>query len=567
MEGADEREVEELMAVKQLVLRMKLNGKKKELDDLRAKDAEFQTRRAALKTREDELAGSIDEATTDEDKAAVETEAAAIEADETALTTEETDHTASKQKLSNEIADLERQLKELDDKAPKPDTATPAEHEDERKADTHMKTRNKFRQSPEQRSAYLKRKDVAEFYSNLRTIISEKRAVTGTELTIPEVTLGLLRDNIDLYSKLYKHVNAVPVKGKARKKILGVIPEGVWTEVKGALNELAFGFSTVEVDGYKVGGFIPLDNSDIEDSDENLSMIVEDGIGQAIGKALDRAILFGTHIKMLLGILPRLAQTSQPSDWDDNMPTWTDLHSTNLLSLNPSSLTGEAFFAALILKLGVAKPNYSDGTLFWCMTRATYMVLLSKALTFNSAGALVASMNQTMPIIGGTVEFLDFMTDNDIVGGYGSLYLLAERSGATIAVSEHVRFLQDQTLWKGEARYDGMPVFGEGFVAVNINNGSVTTTTTWPQDAANTVATPTALPIAGNFATSTQVFLSCATPGATMYYTDDGSTPDATKTAYNGPITLTATKTIKAIAIKSGMTNSAVFSGTYTKSN
>lgn len=75
------------------------------------------------------------------------------------------------------------------------------------------------------------------------------------------------------------------------------------------------------------------------------------------------------------------------------------------------------------------------------------------------------------------------------------------------------------------------------------------------------VATPASL----TFATSATVILSTATPGAVIYYTDDGSNPDTSKTLYTGAITVNATKTIKAIAhIESGI-DSAVASFTYTK--
>ena len=84
-----------------------------------------------------------------------------------------------------------------------------------------------------------------------------------------------------------------------------------------------------------------------------------------------------------------------------------------------------------------------------------------------------------MPIIGGDIVLLDFIPDGDIIGGYGSLYLLAERAGTTLAQSEHVRFIEDQTVFKGTARYDGTPVFGEGFVGINIKNAAPTTTMTF----------------------------------------------------------------------------------------
>ena len=357
-----------------------------------------------------------------------------------------------------------------------------------------------------------------------------------------------------------------PVAGTTRQRIAGSIPEGVWTEAVGALNELSLSFNQIEVDGYKVGGYIAIANSILEDSDINLATEIMDALGQAIGFAVDKAILFGTGTKMPIGIATRLAQTSEPSNWGANAPTWTDLHSTNILKLNPASYaTNELFFAALMLYASVAKANYSNGQKWWAMNSKTWYTLLSKTVTFNAAGALVAAQQQTMPIIGGDVVILEFISDYDIIGGYGSLYLLVERAGVQLAESEHVFFLQEQTVYKGTARYDGKPVFGEAFVMININNGNATTSKTFAGDVANTVVTPSALPVAGTFDTSAQVFLSCDTMGAVIHYTTDGSTPTADSAAYNGPITLSNTTTIKAIAVKAGLANSAAFSATYTK--
>jgi hypothetical protein len=59
------------------------------------------------------------------------------------------------------------------------------------------------------------------------------------------------------------------------------------------------------------------------------------------------------------------------------------------------------------------------------------------------------------------------------------------------------------------------------------------------------------------------VTISDATAGATIYYTTNGSTPSTASTAYTGPISVTATETIQAIAVASGLSQSAVASSTY----
>lgn len=81
------------------------------------------------------------------------------------------------------------------------------------------------------------------------------------------------------------------------------------------------------------------------------------------------------------------------------------------------------------------------------------------------------------------------------------------------------------------------------------------------------VATPSFDPTTWTEGETLTVELATETDGATIYYTDDGTTPTSASTAYNpsNKITLSASKTIKAIAIKDGMTNSDVATQAYTK--
>jgi Chitobiase/beta-hexosaminidase C-terminal domain len=79
-----------------------------------------------------------------------------------------------------------------------------------------------------------------------------------------------------------------------------------------------------------------------------------------------------------------------------------------------------------------------------------------------------------------------------------------------------------------------------------------------------TVATPTFSPGGGSYASAQTVTISTATSGATIRYTINGSTPTASSTLYSGPISVPSTRTIKAIGLKSGSTNSAVASASYT---
>ena len=78
------------------------------------------------------------------------------------------------------------------------------------------------------------------------------------------------------------------------------------------------------------------------------------------------------------------------------------------------------------------------------------------------------------------------------------------------------------------------------------------------------VATPTFSPAAGSFDSPQNVTISCSTEDATIYYTTDGTTPTTSSTTYSSAIAVSSTTTIKAIAVKEGMSNSAVATATYT---
>ncbi|HOV25396.1 MAG TPA: chitobiase/beta-hexosaminidase C-terminal domain-containing protein [Pseudobacteroides sp.] len=68
----------------------------------------------------------------------------------------------------------------------------------------------------------------------------------------------------------------------------------------------------------------------------------------------------------------------------------------------------------------------------------------------------------------------------------------------------------------------------------------------------------------GTYNSIQTVSINCITKGVTIRYTTDGTNPTSTSPVYTGPITVAGTKTIKAYASKSGMTNSDVASATYT---
>lgn len=464
------------MALKTLMLKHKLDSLRASLAALAEKDTEFATREA-------EIENAIAEAATEDEQTAVDAAIEQFDADKDA-------HNQEKEKLSAGISELEAQLNEAEQQqTPPPTIGERTKNTQKKERETHMNIEQRYREfTGEQRAAFVAREDVHDFLERFRALGNQTRGVTGADLTIPDTMLGLIRSEVASGSKLLRFVRVVNVSGIARQNIMGTIPEAIWTEMCAKINELEFGFNQVTVDGYKVGGYIAICNATLEDSDANLVGEIISMIGAAIAKALDKAILFGTGTKMPTGIATRLAQAAKPTTWNERAPEWTDLRITNLLKLSANTTSGVEFFAELIQALAIAKPVYSSEGLFWVMNRKTHLDLITKALTFNASGALVAGASNTMPIIGGTiVEFEDDeIADHEIIGGFGGNYLLSQRHGVTFGQSEHVYFLEEQTVFKGTARYDGTPLAGEAFVIVNYANVAPTTTNTFPIDYANT---------------------------------------------------------------------------------
>lgn len=452
------------MALKALMLRKQIDGKKKELSALRAKDAEFVTREA-------EIEAAINEAETEEERNTVTEAVEAFEAEKKA-------HADSEAELEREIGELENDLaaeERAQEVEPKKE-----EKKEERKEERKMETRNRFGLTDE----FVKRESVQAFLAECRTAMKEKRALTNVGLTVPQEFLGILRENLQNYSKLYKHVNVRRIGGEGRLVVMGTVPEAVWTECCANLNELALGFNDVEVDCNKVAGYFAVCNAILEDSDINLASELIADLGQAIGLALDKAILYGTGTKMPLGVVTRLAQTQAPSGYPATARPWVDLHTSNIMSI-AASVKDAALWKQIILDSGAMKGAYARGEKVFVMNETTYTKLIANAMAVDGSGAIVSGVNGRMPVIGGIIEVLNFVPDNVIIGGYFELYLLAERAGIQINNSEHVRFLADETVYKGTARYDGQPVIAEAFAVIGIDGTTPNATMTFASDTAN----------------------------------------------------------------------------------
>lgn len=447
------------MALRALMLNKKISEKKKELDALREKMAGFEAREA-------ELAQAIEEAETEEEKKTVEEAVDAFESEKEATA-------AEVESLETEVRELEEDLAKVEAPAPaaEPEARTAGGAPEKREENKMPTIKRRFRDmTMNERQAIIQRDDVQKFLGTIRAAMTEKRAITNAGYLVPAVVLDLLRENIEIWSKLYGRVRMVPVPGEARQVIQGAIPEAVWTEACANLNELDLSFSKVEVDGFKVGGYFRVCNATLEDTDGQILDSVMEALGAAIGLALDKAILYGTGTKMPVGIVTMLAAVSD---------------TPNIVS-HANTVHGADLIKALVLDSAKVKGKYSRGEKLWAMNETTYTTILAEAVGTDASGAYVSMINGRMPVIGGEIIVLDFIPDNVIIGGYMDLYLLAERAGTRIRTSEEAFFVEDQTGFAGTARYDGKPLVNNSFIAIGINGKTpAANDVTFAQDGAN----------------------------------------------------------------------------------
>jgi HK97 family phage major capsid protein len=428
------------MALRQIMLAKKIEQRKTVLSELLEQVTAF-------KTRAGELEKAIDEAQTPEEETAVAEEVEKYESDKVELE-------GKKSVLEGEIAELEGELDQLNSKEPtNTPTITGGEERSKQTQSQGGETRmreNKF-ETRAQMLERLNQPEVREFYATIAKATQDKRALAGADIIIPEQVINMIQQRLGDYSTLYREVNVETLNGTARVIMDGAIPEAIWTEMCDPVQELATGFSQTELDGWKVGGFIPVCNAILEDAMINLANFLETRLSMAIAKALDKAILIGTGAtgKQPLGVIPALA------------------------SITARNVESDGKLSDIVGKMSLiddGEDGVPVGEVIAVMKRSTYYAQIAPQ-TFlpTSDGRLVIQTAQSPRLPDGTrVVFSQYAPDDTIIMGDFKKYLLGERRGVQLSVSTDVRFIEDQTVFKGTARYDGKPIYTDYFVIITI---------------------------------------------------------------------------------------------------
>jgi hypothetical protein len=219
----------------------------------------------------------------------------------------------------------------------------------------------------------------------------------------------------------------------------------------------------------------------------------------------------------------------------------------------------------------------------------TSIVWNGSTFTLGAAGALDAASSTTITLPAGNYSTLNFL--GTAAGGGNQpnqTFIVTYSDGSTTSYTQGLSDWLYPQGYAGEATVLTMAyrisitgatspgpcyLFGYSFA---LNSTKTVASITLPNNRSVVVlgidltpapplaATPGFSPAAGTYTTTQSVSLSDSTPGATIYYTTNGSTPTTSSSKYSAALSISATTTINAIAVASGYTNSAMASATYT---
>lgn len=284
----------------------------------------------------------------------------------------------------------------------------------------------------------LRDKEIAKFYDEMQISLREGHIIGGT-LNIPEVVRDRVKDLMAMYSGFYDEVQVVPVgiDGRVFISVGEVIAK--WNDVAVSLEELESSIDLLEMEDIKVGGYLPVSNAVLKDSVIDTAMYIEELLAKAMGYAIDNGILNG--VGDTSGDGPVIYE---PIGILKNLPV-------------SNVVTTEFTVPKILSSIGlIDNGNKEDiGEVVAVMKRQTY---------YKDILPITTNVLPYPNINGIRVKYSAAVGDNEIILGDLKEYILAERSGIRINMSEHQRFLEDQTIFRVVGRYDGKPHNNKSFV-------------------------------------------------------------------------------------------------------
>lgn len=434
------------MKLKILMLRKKLEERKVKLGQV---DVEL----SELKKREDELEEAINDL--DENSSEEEHSTVADSIDE--LEKEKEEKLKEKKDLEDEIADIEKNMAEMEE-----DTFDEEENEgnenrkNEKKniqrRDTIMDLAN---MTTRQRvGKILEREENINFFNDVTNLYFKREAALAgmskdtAGLMIPDDVYYEINQRIGDYGSLYNIVRKLNLVGKARIIMNAGTPKMYWTEKCEPLKETTLGqLNSVELDNFKLGGYLFLCESFIQDVNENKhhSITIADYIinefAKAIAEALDEAIYNGkgANEKQPEGITSAIKSTKKV---------------TNILDL--LGVIGS-------IDVGFYEHNAPQGSITVAANRKTlYTWIFPETWGKDSNGKLVYGMGNTLPD-GTRIITSNVIPDGEVVVGDFNQYILGVRKDMTFDTNDRLQWIEENIGYKIRGRYDGKVINSKAF--------------------------------------------------------------------------------------------------------
>lgn len=403
--------------LKTLLTRKKIDKKNIELEELRNQLEEVNKKEAELAEAIDEVNEEISE----EDMRAIEEEV-----EETS--TKKAELEAKKEGLEKEIEDLEKEIEEIeeDEEKNEKEEVKPAERAEVKTIETREVVNMNNLTTREAIKRRLENEEVRSFYSTIADVMLKRASIENASLLVPTDVVNAIHTRMEDYGTVHKLVKKVNLNGAARVIVNSGEIALFWTEKCASLEEVTLPtLNAIELDNYKLGGYVFLCNATIEDSSIDLAAWIEDEFAKAIAGALDDAILNGQG-----------ASEKQP---EGILTTVTDV--TEVADL------------AGALALGAID---TDSEVIYLMNNATYIKnVATKFINTDSQGRTVLGINKVMPNGLKIVLSSKVPADEFIVGAFNPGYVLGVRKEARFDTNDRLKWVEEQTGFKVSGRYDG----------------------------------------------------------------------------------------------------------------
>ena len=446
------------MSLRVLLLRKKLEERKNKLGLIEEEIKD-------IEKREDETAQAIDEI----DESTSEEDAKTVEEIVEGLEKEKADKVGEKTQLEKEIEEIEKEISDIEED--NEDNEDETEEGEERKKEKkevltrglemnfdNMSTRERVGQildrSEENRKFF---RDVVDLYFNRAALAGMTTETAG--FMVPDDVYYEISQRIGEYGSLYNIVRKLELVGKARIIMNAGTPTMYWTEKCEPLKEVTLGeLNAIELDNYKLGGYLFLCESFVQDVNENrhhnitIANYIMNEFAKAIAEALDKAIYEGKG-----------AAAKEPEGICSVIKTTKTV--SNILEV--LGHIGE-------LDTQFYEHNAKEGTITLVANRKTlYKCIYPETWGKDSNGKFVYGMGNNLPD-GTRILLSNVIKDDEVVIGDFNQYILGERKDMAFDTNDRLQWIEENIGYKIRGRYDGKVANPKAFVRLKFKEASTT---------------------------------------------------------------------------------------------